>query len=708
MTAPPIHESPLDRVRLGVRPGVAPSARPPVRIFVGTEPAQRRAERVLVWSIERVRDPSRVYEIWLLEDLSGFRRDGWTTGFTNYRFAIPELAGGGGRAVYNDVDQIYLADPGELFDLPLGPHGFLAVASDDASVMLLDCARMAKVWTREAARTASKAVLLRRALAEPDGWGALPPEWNARDGEYAPGRSKLLHYTTLHTQPWRPFPRRFAYQASEHAELWHALEAEADAAGFRLFTRERPSARYRALASEPPLEQAPDADLPWRLDELFAGSGGELRLELACAATPRCGAAPEQARTPAWWSERLERAAAAHPGVRWEAVLRTPDGGVRRRAGGPRADGSPPRVWVLADDRAGNTTQSIGLAEALGWAYERKDVRPGPLSKVSNRLLGASLAGIDTARSSPLEPPWPDLVIAAGRRTAPVALWIAERSGGLTRLVHLGRKGGDDAERFDLVATPRYCNLFPHPHRVETEMPLHRVGPAKLAEAAARWRERFAAYPAPRIALLVGGTSGQYRLDAAQARRLGEELARMARERGGSILATTSRRTTPAATAALCEALGPTAFVHRAGDPGENPYLGLLALADLLVVTGDSESMLAEAAATGKPLVIYPLAVRASFRLLRGPRDLVLARARAKPPGSRGTPRPQRGLERLCGRLIERGFVRPTRDLDRLHARLVERGLAHRVGEAAPRAPAQPLGDLDVVVARVHRMLGIR
>jgi len=707
MSARQTHGRPIERVRLDARPGSACGERPPVRIFVGTEPAQRRAERVFVWSIERVRDPSRAYEVWLLEDLSGFRRDGWTTGFTNYRFAIPELAGGSGRAVYNDVDQVYLADPGELFDLPLGAHGYLAVAPDDASVMLLECARMATVWTPEAARTAEKAELLRRALAEPGLWGALPPEWNARDGEPAPGRSKLLHYTTLHTQPWRPFPRRFAYQASEQADLWHALEAEADAAGFRLFTRERPSARYRALAGEPSLEQVPDADLPWRLDELFAGCGGELRLAIAAAAAPRCGAASEQARTPGWWSEQLERVAAAHPGVRWEATLRPPGGSAQLRAGGPRADGSPPRVWVLTDDRAGNTTQSVGLAEALGWPYERKDLCPGPLSKLSNRLLGASLAGIDAARSPRLAPPWPDLVIAAGRRTAPVALWVRERSAGLTRLVHLGRKGGDDAERFDLVATPRYCDLFPHPHRIETEMPLHRVAPGRLAEAAAQWRERLAAHPAPRIAVLVGGSSGQYRLDAAQARRLGEDAARIARERGGSLLATTSRRTPRGATEALCAALGPAAFVHRAGDPGENPYLGLLALADALIVTGDSESMLAEAVATGKPLWIFPLAVRASFRLLRVPRDLVLARARARPRGARGAPRPQRGLERLCGRLIERGFVRPVRDLERLHARLVERGLAQRLGEPAPRAPARPLGDLDAVVRRVRAMLGL-
>ena len=54
-------------VVLGVREGVAPSPKPPVRIFLGTEPAQYRAERVFFWSVEQVRDPSRIYEIYLME-----------------------------------------------------------------------------------------------------------------------------------------------------------------------------------------------------------------------------------------------------------------------------------------------------------------------------------------------------------------------------------------------------------------------------------------------------------------------------------------------------------------------------------------------------------------------------------------------------------------------------------------------------------------
>ena len=44
---------------------------------------------------------------------------------------------------------------------------------------------------------------------------------------------------------------------------------------------------------------------------------------------------------------------------------------------------------------------------------------------------------------------------------------------------------------------------------------------------------------------------------------------------------------------------------------GANPYLGILALAERLVVTGDSVSMISEALATGHPVEVLDLRIRA-------------------------------------------------------------------------------------------------
>jgi mitochondrial fission protein ELM1 len=321
-------------------------------------------------------------------------------------------------------------------------------------------------------------------------------------------------------------------------------------------------------------------------------------------------------------------------------------------------------------------------------------------------LLGASLRSLDRDGSDTLGAPWPDLVISTGRRTAPVARWIGEQSRGAARLVQLGRKGGEPAEQFDLVVSCEHFRQPWHSHRLQTLLPLNRVGARQLEAAAERWAGLFGDAPKPHIALVVGGSSALHRLDPGTARRLGAEVASFAESLGGRLMAITSPRTGEAAARALEQGLGSRHNLHR-WRPGEadNPYLGYLALADVLVVTGESESMLSEAVASGKPLLIYPLPERR-----RGPRDLlaeaVVRRAHTPRLNKRGTVRPQRGLQYRCARLVDLGLVRPRRDLSLLHRALVERGLARLFGQPLPEAPARPYQEAPQVAARVRALMG--
>ena len=779
-----------ERIALPALAARAGDLRPPVRIFVGTESGQHRAERVFVWSILQVRDPSRAYEIHLMRDLAGFDRRRWLTGFTNYRFAIPELAAACGRAIYNDVDQIYLADPAALFDLEMGGHGYLSIRESDTSVMLIDCARMASVWTPEVVRASRRKAIEERSA--PQHWGPLAPEWNARDEEYVPGRTCVLHFTTIHTQPWQPFPERFVYQRNPVGEVWLERERSANQAGYQIFAAEQPSAGWLELLArlagapaawrpslpdvgeslaeadahtvleislgsashaqgaprtrvdaagrgttvwdlalpalaKPPaeafdavvcpdaLDRVPDEDAGWFVAELFrhaqrlvvAGASADpapVRLaDGSFLAPPRRGEA--------FWLSHFETAASAHPHLRWRLVLKTPRAFGREeiwlREGGPRADG-PPRVWVLTDDKAGHTTQSIGFAEALGWPFARKPLRFTPLNRLSNHLLDGTRLGLHPKSAAQLAPPWPDLVIATGRRTAPVARWIGRRSRGRSRLVQLGRKGGDVADRFDLAVTCSHFRLPPHPRRVETLVPFSAVSSTGLAEAAERHRELWRDASRPRVVLLVGGSSASHRLDAETARRIGREVAAFALAAGGSVLATTSPRTGAEETEALADGLGASAVLHRwRRGESENPYDALLGAADAIVVTGDSESMLAEAVATQKPVYVAPVPERVA-----GPRrrfaEWVMQRAAARPrKQSKGTVRPQQGIEYLCARLVALALVRPPRDVSELHRELARRGLARPLGEPLDLTPPPPLREWQEVAARVRGLLGV-
>lgn len=239
-----------EMLRLDIAAGVKPNGKPPVRIFLGTEAGQFRAERVFVWSVINTRDPARVYEIYFMKNLKGYDRTGWKTGFTNYRYGIPSMCDGKGRAIYNDVDQIYLSDAGELFDLDMGGAGMMCITERETSVMLIDCEKMIKVWTLRDAQGGKTHSFFRDAVHDGKLWARLPGEWNARDEEYSPDKSKCFHFTTLQTQPWQPFPDVLRYEPHPDGEVWFALERAADKASFNVFTKDKPSRRHAEMIDQ--------------------------------------------------------------------------------------------------------------------------------------------------------------------------------------------------------------------------------------------------------------------------------------------------------------------------------------------------------------------------------------------------------------------------------------------------------------------------
>lgn len=269
-----------------------------------------------------------------------------------------------------------------------------------------------------------------------------------------------------------------------------------------------------------------------------------------------------------------------------------------------------PTLWVLADDRPGNASQALGVAEALGWPFVQKQIAYTALGGLPNLLRGASLIGVDSASRAGLAPPWPDVVIAAGRRTAPVARWIKKQTGGRTYLCQIMWPGGAGAGDFDLIAVPTHDELLgTHSNVLRVTGAPHRVTEARLALEGMKWKPRFKGVKAPRIAVVVGGSTKNRTFTPAMARDLGEKVAALAKSSGGSLMVTTSRRTGREAEEALLSALPEPAWLYRWGDGtgggGDNPYFGFLACADAVVVTGDSVSMVSEACASHVPVYIY-------------------------------------------------------------------------------------------------------
>ena len=267
---------------------------------------------------------------------------------------------------------------------------------------------------------------------------------------------------------------------------------------------------------------------------------------------------------------------------------------------------SKPIVWVLAGRKAGDNTQLQALAKALGWPFEVKRIYNRTCELLTNRLLGVTLAGIDRRRSDTLAAPWPDLVLTAGRRNEPVARWICRQSEGQTRLVHVGRPWAP-LDSFDLIVTTSQYNLPDHPNVLTVDLPLHEVTRAALDAERPDWVRRFGNFSRPWWVVLLGGDSGPFVFTPAKANRLACWLNARVGEAGGSVLVSDSARTPENTYSTFLDALKVPVRAYHWGSGENNPYRGYLAVADYLVVTGESMSMLAEAAAALRPLYIFDL-----------------------------------------------------------------------------------------------------
>ncbi|MEM7642625.1 MAG: ELM1/GtrOC1 family putative glycosyltransferase [Pseudomonadota bacterium] len=339
----------------------------------------------------------------------------------------------------------------------------------------------------------------------------------------------------------------------------------------------------------------------------------------------------------------------------------------------------PPQVWALLGHRAGDNAQVRALAEGLGWPSETKQLawrKPLPLwSPFYGRRR--TLSPLTPAARGTLSPPWPDLVLAIGWRSVPVARWIAARNG--AALVHLGRPRAP-LSAFDLILTTPQYGLPYAPNLVRLPGPVGGPNHAATQAAGAAWRDRLAHLPRPWIAVLVGGSAPPLVFDAADGARLGQSAGALARTRGGSLLIATGPRTDPAAADALVAQIDAPSHVFRWDAPDDNPYLAYLDLADAFVVTGDSISMMHEASRTARPLHIFPLRRRVPFT----------------------------ATDRLPGpaTLRRQGLLRAPRRAAAFADALISAGRAVRLGDPWPDTPLVPPPDpLHQAIQAVHEML---
>jgi len=255
-------------------------------------------------------------------------------------------------------------------------------------------------------------------------------------------------------------------------------------------------------------------------------------------------------------------------------------------------------VWALSDGRPGNARQAEALAEALapGRAKSIHLAPRAPWRWASPYRLPGSAFAFGAEFADALNHP-PALAIGCGRQAA-LATRLLHLAGSRAVQILDPRTARAD---WDVLIIPAHDDVRGG-NVIIANGSLNPVDDAWLAAARVEfsWIKRV---PDPRLGVLVGGDSRHGTLPAVTGEVLANLIHHWHGTTGGSVLATTSRRTP----AALAERLAqqfrrvPGLCWTGSGD-GANPYPGILAFAERIVCTADSVNLLSEACATRVPV----------------------------------------------------------------------------------------------------------
>ncbi len=281
---------------------------------------------------------------------------------------------------------------------------------------------------------------------------------------------------------------------------------------------------------------------------------------------------------------------------------------------------SGPAIWCVADGRAGILNQTLALAAALAepgraadLAHIRSDAhRDAPVIlqpegwqlMLPPNLWPSPLSALPAGQRALLAPPWPDIWIAAGRRSIPYSRLMRKLSGGKTLVVQTQNpRVGLGA--FDLVVPPEHDgvtgpNVFPI------------VGPP-VWFSQARIDDSLARFPSLRVVqgqkvlVSIGGDSKTHKMTEANVAAIEGAIQRLAQ--GRTFWITVSRRTPEHARVRL-RRLASTInaiFWENEERDGPNPYVAFLSQCDVAMVSCESANLIADPAFFGKPVHLLKL-----------------------------------------------------------------------------------------------------
>ena len=267
-----------------------------------------------------------------------------------------------------------------------------------------------------------------------------------------------------------------------------------------------------------------------------------------------------------------------------------------------------PLIWVVSDGTTGMVAQALALAHALDEPYFDVRIMASPIYRLFPQMGAWPLMPISPRRNDrKLGPPWPDIIITCGKRTAGASLAIKRLSGGKTKIVQI-QDPRIDPSYFDVMITPQHDPISKKglPHIIVSKASLNRLSMAEIAKEAKGLERPYRRSKKASTAVMIGGHNRRYKAGAEDFGRLGEAVAVYAKTHQRHLYLVPSRRTPKSAYPILADKLSSVSYDYWDGKRS-NPYPGILGVVDDIIVTSDSVNMVSEACLTGKPVYVAEL-----------------------------------------------------------------------------------------------------
>lgn len=261
-------------------------------------------------------------------------------------------------------------------------------------------------------------------------------------------------------------------------------------------------------------------------------------------------------------------------------------------------------AWALLDSRIGNRNQVLGILNNLGFNFKKLEINYNKIACLPNFII--QILGGFSHIKNPKDisfTPYPTILIACGRRTAPLALNIYRNLPVKPFLVQLMYpRFTYNKKFFDMIivpehdSTPRLNNLYKF------------IGTPNQLEMMVKKKKITKKFGKPIILVLIGGDHGKYKINIKSVIVILEKVFANL-DRKEKVFISTSRRTSVKIIDYIQKNYSNRSEIYDIYHPNissrKNPITEVMIQSKEIIVTGDSMSMVSEACSLSKPVRIF-------------------------------------------------------------------------------------------------------